>query len=159
MHYLHHIEVTDNGEEPQWFVIAPADGPEEHDSTAADYGREALQNYIDDNPEDPIVDEYGNPLLRIVVAFADDPDAFASPENHVVTIESDALDEPPAEIAKLEAARENKLHVRHLDLQADERLTQALTAARAQGSHSANHLAELVYPAVSRPIALRMMKP
>ncbi|MCK2145293.1 hypothetical protein ACPCK9_26555 [Streptomyces koyangensis] len=158
MRYTHTIEATDNGENPIWYTLIHADAPEDHDGTAADYGRAVLRNWINDNSDDDITDEYGNPLLQVRVAFADDPDAFASQSNLAATVASDDLGEPSAEIAALEAARDSKLYAQLLDTLADEKLEEALTAARASGDRSANALAAFVYPAVSRPVALRMMQ-
>ncbi|MFE9844661.1 hypothetical protein [Streptomyces goshikiensis] len=73
------------------------------------------------------------------------------------TIGADDLDEPAAELAVVEAARTAKLYARHLDSRADDQLEDALLAARAEG-HGANELARLAAPALSRPIALRMMR-
>ncbi|MGA5009018.1 hypothetical protein ACPCDX_29020 [Streptomyces koyangensis] len=158
MRYTHTIEATDNGENPTWYTLIHADAPEDHEGTAADYGRAVLRNWIDDNSDDDTIDEYGNPLLQVRVAFADDPDAFASQSNLAATVASDDLGKPSAEIAALEAARDSKLYAQLLDTLADEKLEEALTAARATGNRSANALAAFVYPAVSRPIALRMMQ-
>ena len=162
MRYTHTIEATDNGENPTWYTLIHADAPEDHEGTAADYGRAVLRNWIDDNSDDnsddDTTDEYGNPLLQVRVAFADDPDAFASQSNLAATVASNELGEPSAEIAALEAARDSKLYAQLLDTLADEQLEEALTAARATGNRSANALAAFVYPAVSRPIALRMMQ-
>ncbi|MCG5121585.1 hypothetical protein ACRWOO_11405 [Streptomyces sp. NEAU-PBA10] len=158
MRYTHTIEATDNGENPTWYTLIHADAPEDHEGTAADYGRAVLRNWIDDNSDNNTTDEYGNPLLQVRVAFADDPDAFASQSNLAATVASDNLGEPSAEIAALEAARDSKLYAQLLDTLADEKLEEALTAARASGDRSANALAAFVYPAVSRPVALRMMQ-
>ncbi len=155
MRYLHAIESTEAADFPAWQAVIIGD-PEEYDGTAAAYGREVLDNWIDDNGADGTTDEDGNALLRVVVAFADDPDAFASSANIVATITCDQLDEPAPEIVILEAARERKLYVALLDLLADRELEEALQEARATGA-SKNWLASFVYPAVSRPIALRMM--
>lgn len=54
-------------------------------------------------------------------------------------------------------ARDRKLYAALLDQLADDALTTALHAAREAG-HGANRMAELAYPAVSRPVALRMMR-
>ncbi|NEC96241.1 hypothetical protein G3I57_13110 [Streptomyces albidoflavus] len=158
MRYTHTIEATDNGEDPIWYTLIHADAPEDHEGTAADYGRAVLRNWIDDNSDDDTTDEYGNPLLQVRVAFADDPDAFASQSNLAATVASNELGEPSSEIAALEAARDSKLYAQLLDTLADEKLEEALTAARASGDRSANALAAFVYPAVSRPVALRMMQ-
>ncbi|MGW4810572.1 hypothetical protein ACWEPB_02855 [Kitasatospora cineracea] len=155
MRYLHTIESTDTADLPAWQAITTGD-PEEYDGTAAAYGREVLDRWIYDNGTDGTTDEDGNPLLRAVVAFADDPDAFASSSNIVATITCDQLEEPAPEIVILEAARERKLYVGLLDQLADQELEEALQEARVTGA-SKNWLAGFVYPAVSRPIALRMM--
>lgn len=155
MRYLHAIEATETADFPAWQTIITGD-PEDYDGTAAAYGRAVLDRWIYDEGADGTLDEDGNPLLRVVVAFADDPDAFASSSNIVATITCDQLDEPAPEIVILEAARERKLYVGLLDLLADQELEEALQEARATGQ-SKNWLAAFVYPAVSRPIALRMM--
>ncbi|MEV8108540.1 hypothetical protein [Streptomyces sp. NPDC088135] len=78
MRYLHSIETTEAADFPAWQAVALADEPEEHDGTAADYGRDVLAAWIYDTDAAGITDEDGRPLLRVRVAFADDPDAFAS---------------------------------------------------------------------------------
>ncbi|MFF1347573.1 hypothetical protein ACFVZJ_16550 [Streptomyces sp. NPDC058322] len=160
MRYLHSIETTEAADFPAWQAVALADEPEEHDGTAADYGRDVLAAWIYDTDAAGITDEDGRPLLRVRVAFADDPDAFASNSDSDVAaaVECDQLAPPAPEMSALEAARERKLYLRLLGLLADQELADALRAARAVGAHSANQLADYVYPAVSRPIALRMMR-
>ncbi|MFE1130779.1 hypothetical protein ACFW6R_29420 [Streptomyces albidoflavus] len=154
MRYTHTIEATDNGEDPIWYTLIHADAPEDHDGTAADYGRTVLDNWIDDNSGSDITDEYGNPLLRVRVTFAEDTLGFVA----AALVDCTQLDAPSPKMAALEAARERKLYVQLLDALADAQLEEALTAARASGDRSANALAAFVYPAVSRPVALRMMQ-
>ncbi|MGP4114638.1 hypothetical protein ACTWP5_27480 [Streptomyces sp. 4N509B] len=156
MQYLHAIQATNAAAQPAWQTICTGDQVEEYDGTAADYGREVLANYIDDN-EIAATDDDGNPLLRVLVAFADDDAPFASADNRAAVIEADDLKVPSPEIVAVEAARDDKLRASLLDRLADDALEGALSAARGAG-HGANRLAELVYPAVSRPIALRMMR-
>lgn len=157
MRYLHQIETTTSAQDPNWQTIRSADA-EDYDGTAAEYGREVLAQWIDDNPDDATTDDDGNPTLRVIIAFADGEDAFASDANRAAVIEADGLEAPAPEIAAVEAARERKFYVALLDAQADDALTNALAAARAAG-HGANRLAERAAPAVSRPVALRMMSP
>ncbi|OEV10546.1 hypothetical protein [Streptomyces nanshensis] len=161
MRFQHTIEACNNAEDPVWYVVVAGDDAEEHAGTAAQYGREVLKNWIDDpgnwgdDAEPEITDEYGSPYLRVVVHFGDDEERDS--QYPVATIGADDLEEPPAEIAAVEAARDAKLHARHLDYLADERLEEALHAARAAG-HGANALARMLEGAVSRPVALRMMR-
>ncbi|MGW5353378.1 hypothetical protein ACWERV_23065 [Streptomyces sp. NPDC004031] len=159
MRFQHVIESCDNAEDPIWVATIQGDEPEEYDGTAAQYGREVLRNWIDDmrtdDPEAQIVDEYDNPYLRVLVHFEDNP-VLDTPSAAAV-IGSDDLDTPSPEIAAVEAARDAKLYARHLDFRANEMLEEALPAANAAG-HGANALARLVDGAVSRPIALRMMR-
>ncbi|MGA5820874.1 hypothetical protein ACPC54_23775 [Kitasatospora sp. NPDC094028] len=157
MRYLHSIETTETSDFPAWQPVIVGD-PEEYEGTAAAYGREVLFLWITDNGDENITDEYGNPLLRVCVAFADDPDALASPSNVAAVITCNQLDEPAVELGALEVARERKLYVSLLNLLADQGLEDSLRAARAADNYSANWLADFVYPAVSRPIALRMMR-
>ncbi|WP_326770957.1 hypothetical protein OG978_45810 (plasmid) [Streptomyces sp. NBC_01591] len=77
--------------------------------------------------------------------------SFASQVNRACVIE------PPAELAAVEAAREQKLYASLLDYHADVALGEAVPAARAAGP-GANRLAELVAPAISRPVALKLAK-
>ncbi|MFE7665126.1 hypothetical protein [Streptomyces celluloflavus] len=158
MRYLHSIETTDATDFPAWQAVIMGEEGEEHDGTAADYGRVVLGNWIGDNGAEGITDEYGNPRLRVRVAFADDPDAFADDRNVAVVVTCDQLGAPTPERASLEAARERKLYVKLLGLFADEALEDALRAEKRLTGDSANLLADFVYPAVSRPIALRMMR-
>lgn len=158
MRFHHTIEATDNAEDPTWYVVIAADELEEYDGTAAQYGREVLENWINDVAsavEDPapIIDEYGNPHIRLVVRFSDEPDEH---DDRIAVVGSDDLDAPPAELNDVDAARDAKLYARHLDRRADSQLEDALSAARKAG-HGANELARRAAPAVSRPIALRMM--
>lgn len=157
MRYLHSIERTDRTDFPAWQAVALADGAEEYEGTAADYGREALDTWIADNSDGGATDEYGSPLLRVRVAFAEDPEPFGSNSNIAATVMCNQLDRPDGWLAALEAARERKLYVKLLDVLADDALEEALRVAR-PGAPSANWLADFVYPAVSRPIALRMMR-
>ncbi|MFF8994062.1 hypothetical protein ACF09H_29875 [Streptomyces sp. NPDC014983] len=157
MRYLHSIETTDRADFPAWQTVALGDGAEEYDGTAADYGREVLDNWITDNGDGGITDEYGSPLLRVRVAFAEDPEPFGSDSDVVATVMCDQIERPADWLAALETARERKLYVRLLDVLADDALEGALRSARSAGP-SANWLADFVYPAVSRPIALRMMR-
>ncbi|MFJ4880072.1 hypothetical protein ACIP93_33360 [Streptomyces sp. NPDC088745] len=158
MQFWHAIEATDNGEDPLWYVVISADetvGVEEYEGTAAQYGRDVLQNWIDDgNTTGDVLDEYGNPLWQVVVHFGDDKERC--PVTRVAVIGADELAQPAPEIAAVEAARDAKLRARHLDMVADGLLEDALSAARAAG-HGANELARRAAPAVSRPVALRMM--
>lgn len=162
MHFHHTIQACDNAEDPMWYVVIMGDEAEEYEGTAAQYGRDVLQNWIDDpgNWEDgkdkKIKDEYDNPYLRVLVHFGDDEER--DERDPVATIESNDLDEPTAEITAVEAARDAKLYAKHLARQADIQLEDALMVARA-ANHGANDLARLAYPAVSRPIALQMMRP
>ncbi|MFJ3679983.1 hypothetical protein ACIPPN_30850 [Streptomyces diastaticus] len=166
MRYVHQIEVAEGS---SWQVIAEGDGPEEHDGTAADYGRCVLQQWIDDQSslidagglsygEDGYTDQDGNPLIQARVAFAEDPFPFDGPDGHVVAVDCTQLDDPSPEIAALEAARERKLYAKMLDSLASDELEEALQAAHAVGGRSANWFAEFVYPAISRPVALRAMR-
>ncbi|MFI0900490.1 hypothetical protein [Streptomyces sp. NPDC020983] len=155
MRFDHTIEACDNAEDPIWYVVIQGDQPDDYDGTGADYGREVLRNWIDDEQVDKVTDEYGNPHLRVLVHFEDAE--TRSSHDAVATITSDDLAEPSPEIAAVEAARDAKLYARRLDLIADARLEEALTQARAAG-HGANALARLVDGAVSRPVALRMMR-
>ncbi|MFD9056150.1 hypothetical protein ACFWCM_12620 [Streptomyces albidoflavus] len=153
MRYMHTIEALN--ENLTWYTLIHADAPEDHDGTAADYGRAVLNNWIDDNSGSDITDEYGNPLLRVRVTFADDT---LDDDVTAAMVDCTQLDAPSPEMAALEAARERKLYVQLLDTLADEQLKEALADARATGHYSANALAAFAYPAVSRPIALRMMQ-
>ncbi|MYQ88027.1 MULTISPECIES: hypothetical protein [unclassified Streptomyces] len=98
MRYLHSIETTEAADFPAWQAVALADEPEEHDGTAADYGRDVLAAWIYDTDAAGITDEDGRPLLRVRVAFADDPDAFASNSDSDVAaiVECDQLAPPGA---------------------------------------------------------------
>ncbi|MFD4921128.1 hypothetical protein ACFWNE_07390 [Streptomyces goshikiensis] len=154
MHFHHVIEATDNAEDPNWYVIREADEVEEHEGGAAQYGRDVLTNWLDDEKTEgigPALDEYNNPYRRVIVRFDDEGDIAA-------TIGADDLDEPAGELAAVEKARTAKLYAKHLDTLADAQLEEAFLAARAKG-HGANELARLAAPALSRPIALRMMRP
>lgn len=159
MYFHHTIEATDNAEDPTWHVVTTGDGVEEFEGTSAQYGRDVLENWIDDQAgladgePAPVVDEYGNPFLRVVVRFSDDPDAY---DERIAVVGSDEMDTPPAELAAVEVARDAKLYAKHLDRRADDQLEEALKVARTVG-HGANDLARRAAPAVSRPIALRMM--
>jgi hypothetical protein len=153
------IEATDNAEDPMWYVVHTGDDTEEYDGTSAQYGRDVLENWITDQASlaegdpAPTTDEYDNPYLRVVVRFSDEPDAH---DDRIAVVHSDELDTPPAELNAVDAARDAKLYAKHLDRLADDELEGALTAARKAG-HGANDLARRAAPAVSRPIALRMM--
>lgn len=152
MRFHHAIEATDNAEDPTWYVIRVADETEDYDGSATQYGRDVLSNWISDAEADqPVLDEYGNPHLRVLVRFDDEEG------NTLATVGADELAEPPAELAAVEMARTDKLYARYLDSIADDHLEGALNAARAKG-HGANELARLAAPALSRPIALRMMR-
>ncbi|KMS74191.1 hypothetical protein ACM01_14820 [Streptomyces viridochromogenes] len=153
------IEATDNAEDPMWYVVITVDDIEEYDGTSAQYGRDVLENWITDQASlaegdpAPTTDEHGNPYLRVVVRFSDEPDEH---DHRIAVVGSDELDTPPAELHAVDAARDAKLYARYLDRRADDQLEDALTAARKAG-HGANDLARRAAPAVSRPIALRMM--
>ena len=153
------IEATDKAEDPMWYVVTIGDDVEEYDGTAAQYGRDVLENWITDQAAfgdgdpAPTVDEYGNPYLRVVVRFSDELDAH---DDRIAVVGSDELDMPPAELDAVDAARDAKLYAKYLDRLADDQLGEALKSARKTG-HGANELARRVDPAVSRPIALRMM--
>ncbi|MGW0032140.1 hypothetical protein ACWDXD_20220 [Streptomyces sp. NPDC003314] len=154
MRYYHIIESTGNAEDPQWQPIRLADEPEDYDGTAAQYGREVLDNWLTDERADgyeEFVDEHGNSLRRVIVRFDDEDGDIAA------TIGSNNLDEPPTELAAVEAARDMKLYARHLDSRADDQLDEALNEARAKG-YGANRLFRLQAPALSRPVALRLMR-
>ena len=155
MLFHHTIEATDNAEDPMWYVVIGGDELEGHDGTAADYGREVLENWIADNPEQPIADEYGNPYMRVLVRFSNEPDEQA---NIAATVGSDNLDTPTAELDAVDAACDAKLYAKHLAYRADAQLERALMAARAAGS-GANELARRVDGVISRPVALTMMRP
>ncbi|WP_275558507.1 hypothetical protein [Streptomyces sp. 5-6(2022)] len=154
------IEATDNAEEPMWYVVSIGDDIEEYDGTAAQYGRDVLENWIGDQvafgdgEPAPTVDEYGNPYMRVIVRFSDEPDAH---DDRIAVVGSDELDAPPAELDAVDAARDAKLYAKYLDRLADDQLEEALSAARKAG-HGANELARRVDGAVSRPIALAMMR-
>ncbi|MFF9002596.1 hypothetical protein ACF1GW_35765 [Streptomyces achromogenes] len=156
------IEATDNAEDPMWYVVTIGDDIEEYDDTAAQYGRDVLENWItdqtalsrDDGEPFRTVDEYGNPYLRVIVRFSDEPDDH---DERIAIVGSDELETPPAELHAVDAARDAKLYAKRLDRLADEQLEEALIAAREKG-HGANDLARRVHPAVSRPVALQMMR-
>lgn len=154
------IEATDDAENPMWYPVIACDEPEEYDGTSAQYGRDVLENWITDQTsladQDPprLTDDYGNPYLRVVVRFSDEPDAH---DERIAIVGAGDLDAPPAELDAVDAARDAKLYVKHLDALADDQLEEALQAANAAG-HPRNYLAARVHPAVSRPIALRMMQ-
>jgi hypothetical protein len=152
MRFHHAIETTTTAEDPIWQTILLADEPEEYTGSAAQYGRDVLTNWTDDQETDTATtDEYGNPLARVVVRFDSVNGTVAA------TIGTDDLDEPPTELAAVEAARDAKLYTTHLDTLADNQAADALTQARAAG-HGVNSLARLIAPAYSRPIARRMMQ-
>ncbi|MFC7794607.1 hypothetical protein [Streptomyces cinereoruber] len=154
MRFHHAIHSTDDSENPIWQVIRLADEPEDYDGTAAQYGRDVLDNWLTDERSEgfeEFVDEYGNPYRRVIVRFDDEDGDIAA------IIGSDDLEEPPAELAAVEAARDAKLYARHLDSRADDQLANALNAARAKG-HGANELFRRQAPALSRPVALRIMR-
>ncbi|MFD8088633.1 hypothetical protein [Streptomyces malaysiensis] len=154
------IEGTDKAEDPMWYVVTIGDDVEEYDGTAAQYGRDVLENWITDQvafadgDAAPTVDEYGNPYLRVVVRFSDEPDAH---DDRIAIVGSDELDTPPAELDAVDAARDAKLYAKYLDRLADDQLEEALRAARETG-HGANELARRVDGAISRPVALGMMR-
>ncbi|MFF2262008.1 hypothetical protein ACFVVJ_26045 [Streptomyces albidoflavus] len=155
MRFHHTIEATDNAEDPTWYVIRVGEGTEESEgATSAQYGRDVLETWIADDQPDPITDEYGNPYLRVVVRFTDEPDEY---DERIAIVGSDDLDTPLPELGAVDAARDAKLYAKYLDRRADDQLEDALTAAREAG-HGSNDLARRVAPAVSRPIALRMMR-
>lgn len=163
MRYVHQIEATDSTESPSWYVVIRGDEAEEFDGTAAAYGREVLDNWVSDaasrdEDEADYTDEDGNARLRVRVAFAEDEEAFAGPAaSDVAVIEvTDLATQVEPELAAVDAAREAVLHAGLLELLAHAQLGEALTEAR-RGGHGANALAERVAPAVSRPVALRMM--
>lgn len=154
MRFHHVIEATDNAENPTWYVIRAADVVEDYEGSATQYGRDVLTNWLDDEAAEesgPALDEYGNPYRRVVIRFDDSEGDIAA------TVEADDLDEPAIELAAVETARTAKLHARYLGTLADTQLEDALLAARIKG-HGANELARLVAPALSRPVALRMMR-
>lgn len=159
MRFHHTIEATDNAEDPTWYVVIAGDDLEEYDDTAAQYGRDVLKNWIIDQETDAgepptTVDEYGNPYLRVVVRFSDEPDEH---DNKVAVVGSDELDTPPAELDAVDAAHDLKMYAKYLDRQADDQLEDTLRTARKKG-RGANELARRVGGAVSRPVALRMMQ-
>jgi hypothetical protein len=68
--YTHAIETSTDGD--TWQTVRLADTPEEYDGTADTYGHDVLVQWIaDEYPEGTPADEYGNPLLRVVVYPAD----------------------------------------------------------------------------------------
>ncbi|GGV51372.1 hypothetical protein [Streptomyces spectabilis] len=145
-------------EDPTWYVLTAGNNIEEYDGTSAQYGRDVLENWITDasgTAEDPapITDEYGNPHIRVIVRFSDEAGEH---DERIAVVGSDELDTPPAELSAVDAARDAKLYAKYLDRLADDQLEGALVAARKSG-HGANDLARRAAPAVSRPIALRMM--
>ncbi|MGW2841796.1 hypothetical protein ACWCWD_28925 [Streptomyces sp. NPDC001493] len=162
MRFHHTIEATDNAEDPNWYVVIIGDEIEEYEGTSTEYGREVLQNWVvDEESQDPdipvrLTDEYGNPYLRCIVRFSGDSD---EQNEEVAAVGSDKLDSEtsPAELRAVDIARDAKLYARYLDRTADSLLAEALWEAREAG-HGANALARRAEPAVSRPIALRMMQ-
>ncbi|MCX5176698.1 hypothetical protein [Streptomyces virginiae] len=154
MRFHHVIEATDNAQDPTWYVIREADEVEEYEGDSSRYGRDVLTNWLDDENSEgigPALDEYNNPYRRVIIRFDDEDGDIAA------TIGADDLDEPADELAAVEEARTAKLYAKHLDSRADGQLEEAFLAARAKG-HGANELARLAAPALSRPIALRMMR-
>ncbi|MFJ1900477.1 hypothetical protein [Streptomyces sp. NPDC088115] len=164
MRFHHTIEATSNAEDPIWDVVITGDEIEEYDGTSTEYGREVLQNWVDDQDSlypdtpTPLTDEHGNPYLRCVVRFSDNSD---EQNQHAAVVGSDTLDHDttdiPGELSAVDIARDAKLHAQYLDRTADSLLADALWEAREAG-HGANVLARRVEPAVSRPTALRMMR-
>ncbi|WP_282204561.1 hypothetical protein [Kitasatospora fiedleri] len=77
MRYLHAIESTETAANPTWQTIILADAAEDHDGTAADYGRNVLDRWTYDN-DAQAVDTDGRPLLRVIVWNADESDAPAA---------------------------------------------------------------------------------
>ncbi|MCX4971129.1 hypothetical protein OHA98_41730 [Streptomyces sp. NBC_00654] len=148
MQLLYTIEAAASGEQPEWFTVITGDAPEEHEGTTGDYGRTVLRNWISD---EDLTDEYGNPKLRVIVAFADTPD------QPVTTVDCTELDAPAAELDGVDAARDRMRWLAAQTSAAEDQLAEALRSARSRG-HGANELARRAAPAVSRPIALRMMR-
>ncbi|MFB7763508.1 hypothetical protein [Streptomyces xiamenensis] len=162
MRYIHQIEQTEDAENPTWYTVITGDHDEEYDGTAAEYGRAVLENWVEDasmrGEETPaLTDEYGNARLRVLVAFSEDDEAFASPIAVVAVVESSDLSvQTDPELAAVDAAREAALYADLLKRLALGRLGQTLTAAR-HGGHPATALANRAYPAVSYPVAMRML--
>lgn len=154
------IESTVNADDPMWDVVIAGDDVEEYDGTSVQCGRDVLDSWIADQTSladqapPQLTDEYGNPYLRAVVRFSDDPDEH---DNRVAIVGSDELEhDTSAELDAVDAAKDAKLYAKYLDRRADEQLEEALPDARKAG-HRPNFLARRVAPAVSKPIALRMM--
>ncbi|MFC9068722.1 hypothetical protein [Streptomyces harbinensis] len=163
MWFIHQIEATDDTQHPSWYTVIRSDEAEEYDGTAAAYGRAVLENWIDDaaargEEGSDHVDEDGNGLLRVRVAFAGDAEAFDGPAGTDVAVveATDLAEVVPPELAAVDAARENILYAERMVMLGHAQLATALDAAR-RGGHGANVLAERVTAAVSRPVALRMM--
>ncbi|MFE5842104.1 hypothetical protein ACFQ7N_10700 [Streptomyces niveus] len=154
------IEGTVNAEDPMWYTVIAGDDVEEYDGTSVQCGRDVLDLWIADQTsladQDPpqLTDEHGNPYLRAVVRFSDDPDEH---DNPVAIVGSDALEQDTsAELDAVDAAKDAKLYAKHLDRRADEQLEEALPDAKKAG-HRSNFLVRRVAPAVSKTIALRLM--
>ncbi|GAA2629499.1 hypothetical protein [Streptomyces axinellae] len=161
MRFHHTIEVTDNAEDPIWHTEIEGEDVEEYNGTSTQYGREVLENWLIDQANNldagslTVTDEYGNPYYRVAVRFAGNPD---EQDNPIATVGSDEPDtDTPAELDAVDAARDAKLYAKYLDRSADDQLEEALMTARESG-HGSNELARRVAPAVSRPIALRLMQ-
>ncbi|MCX4967055.1 hypothetical protein OHA98_20020 [Streptomyces sp. NBC_00654] len=156
MQLLHTIEAAASGEQPEWFTVITGDAPEEHEGTTGDYGRTVLRNWISDEDlsGDELTDEYGNPKLRVTVAFADAPDGYGEP---FTTVHCTELEDPAVELDAVDAARDRMRWLAAQTSAAEDQLAEALRTARSRG-HGANELARRAAPAVSRPIALRMMR-
>ena len=139
--------------EGNWPALELEDA-EDFDGTAADYGRQCLDNYLAhvtmDTGEEPEPD-----TARVLIWDVDDPEMQAGHEDDaVVTI--DSPEPAPAEIA-VERDREEVLRRRRALEQSIEQLGVSLREARSLG-HGANKLAELTYPALSRPIVLEAVR-
>ncbi|MFF4408468.1 hypothetical protein ACFY1P_29490 [Streptomyces sp. NPDC001407] len=110
MRYYFEIDETARPEAPEWQCCETAEEAEEGDGLSATaYGRSVLRNWIadhDDSGRTGVVDEYGNPKLRIRVYVVDDRSPDHPEAGHPAAIVgSDELDGPTPEIDAVEEAR------------------------------------------------------
>lgn len=110
MHYYFEIDETDRPEAPKWQCCETAEDAEDSDGLSATaYGRSVPRNWIadhDDSGSTDVVDEYGNPKLRIRVYVVDDRSPDQPEAGHLaVIVGSDDSDGPIPEIGAVDKAR------------------------------------------------------
>lgn len=102
MRYTHEIQTTTDPASGIWqtITITTSDQADDHDGTAADYGRTVLTQWIEDEQleDSDLADRDGNALIRVAVSI--DGDAIGTP---AATIEYG--DQPDADLEAAAVSR------------------------------------------------------